>query len=85
MTLTVQLPDDLATHENPAREAREAIVIEGYRSEKLTQRQAARMLDLYWLDFEGLLKQRGILEDVDALQADLKTLDTLDQNGLLGR
>ncbi len=88
MTLTVQLPDDIATHEHPAREALEAIVIEAYRSEKLTQRQAARMLDLYWLDFEGLLKQRGVMEgayDVESFQTDLKTLDFLDQNNFVGR
>ena len=47
MTIRVQLPDDIANHENAAREALEAIVIEAFRSEKLTHRQAARILDLY--------------------------------------
>ncbi len=29
MTITVELPDDVATHENPSREALEALAIQG--------------------------------------------------------
>jgi hypothetical protein len=32
MEITLKLPDDLAQHADPAREALEALVIEGYRS-----------------------------------------------------
>ncbi len=86
MTITVELPDDVAMHENPGREALEALAIEGYRSGKLTQRQAAAMLDLYWLDFEGLLKERGVMEGAyseEDLRRDIETGDRLRASGLL--
>jgi predicted HTH domain antitoxin len=88
MTITVELPDDLTTHENFGREALVALAIEGYRSGKLTHRQAARMLDLYWLDFEGLLKERGVVEgayDVEAFEQDCRTMDSLRAQGTLGK
>ena len=31
MQITVQLPDDLAQHPNPGRDALESLAIEGYR------------------------------------------------------
>ncbi|MDQ2898897.1 MAG: hypothetical protein M3Y07_03745 [Acidobacteriota bacterium] len=40
MQITVELPDDIARHPDPGREALEALAIEGYRSEKLTHHQA---------------------------------------------
>src|SRR5260221_112347 len=36
MRITVQLPEDIAQHSNPGREALEALAVEGYRSGKLT-------------------------------------------------
>lgn len=78
MTITVELPDDLAHHPDPAREALETLAVECYRTGALTQRQAAAILDLYWLDFEGLLKQRGVVEgayDEAALQRDIQSAD----------
>lgn len=86
MTITVELPDDVATHENAGREALEALAIEGYRSGQLTQRQAAAMLDLYWLEFEGLLKARGVTEGAyseDDLRRDIEAGDRLRASGLL--
>ena len=44
MKITVQIPDDLADHQNPGREALEALVIEGYSSGALTTRQARLLL-----------------------------------------
>ena len=88
MTITVQLPDDIATHENPAREALEALAIQGYRDSSLTMRQAAAMLGLYWYDFEGLLKQRGIFEgayDEEMLRQDIETGNRLLAAGLISR
>jgi hypothetical protein len=41
MQITVELPDDLEQHPNSGREALEALVIEGYRSGKLSQYQAS--------------------------------------------
>lgn len=45
------------------------------------------MLGLYWLDFEGLLKERGIMEgayDVEAFLSDIRTMDELRAAGMLG-
>ena len=44
MQITVQLPDDLAQHANPAREALEAFAIEGYRSGALSTYQTRLLL-----------------------------------------
>jgi hypothetical protein len=44
MQITVQLPDDLAEHENPGREALEALVAEGYRNGTLNRKQLRTML-----------------------------------------
>lgn len=44
MQITVQLPDDLTDHQDPAREALEALVIEGYSSGALTTKQARLLL-----------------------------------------
>jgi len=46
MQITVTLPDDIAQHENPGREALEALVIEGYSSGVLSTKQARQMLGL---------------------------------------
>lgn len=44
MQITVQLPDDLADHGNPGREALEALVIEGYSTGALSAKQARLLL-----------------------------------------
>jgi hypothetical protein len=46
MQITVDLPDDIAKHTDPGREALEALVVEPYRSRKLTQFQAGQLLGL---------------------------------------
>ena len=61
MQITVQLPDDLAQHANPAREALEALAIEGYRSGALTTYQTRILLGIetrYELD--GFLKKHEV-------------------------
>jgi predicted HTH domain antitoxin len=81
--ITVKLPNDLAQHPDPAREAVEALAIAGYRSGKLTAFQASRLLGLSSrFDFEGFLKQRGILDhaySAEDLDADVETLAKLDR------
>lgn len=44
MQITVQLPDDIAQHENPGREALEALVIDGFSSGTLSAKQARLLL-----------------------------------------
>ncbi|GAC1414662.1 MAG: hypothetical protein NVSMB62_00900 [Acidobacteriaceae bacterium] len=46
MQITVQLPDDLATHPNAAREALEAFAIEGYRSGAFSAYQTRLLLHI---------------------------------------
>ena len=63
MQITVQLPDDLAQHANPAREALEAFAIEGYRSGVLSAYQVRMLLGFetrYELD--GFLKEHEVWE-----------------------
>lgn len=60
MEITVHLPDDLASHPDPGREALEALVIEGYRSGKLSHYQASQLLGFSRFEFDGFLKTRNI-------------------------
>lgn len=86
MEITVKLPDDLAQHQNPSREALEALVIEGYRSGTLSHYQASQFLGLSRFQFDGFLKQRNIHEhaySVEDLYQDEQTLRQLQSKGLL--
>ena len=81
MQITVQLPDDLAEHENPGREALEALVAEGYRNGLLSKKQARNMLGFETgYEFDGFLKHwqidRGAY-GIEDYKSDLKTLSTL--------
>ena len=81
MEITVELPNDLAQHEDPAREALEALAIAGYRSGKLTHFQAGRLLGLTRIEFDGFLKKRNIYDhayDTEDLENDLRTLRHLE-------
>jgi predicted HTH domain antitoxin len=86
MQITVELPDDIAGHPDPGREALEALAIEGYRSEKLTHHQAARLLGLTRFEFDGFLKDRQIYDhaySLEDLERDLADIDQLRAKGLL--
>lgn len=86
MQITVELPDDIARHPDPGREALEALAIEGYRSEKLTHHQAARLLGMNRFEFDGFLKDRHIYDhaySIEDLERDLADLDKLRAKGLL--
>lgn len=81
MEITVQLPDDLADHENPGREALEALVAEGYRNGALSRKQVRSMLGLetgYELDsfFKRWHIDRGAY-GIEEYEHDLQTLKTL--------
>lgn len=62
MQITVDLPDDIAQHAHPGRDAVEALAVEGYRSGKLTHYQASQLLGLTRFEFDGFLKARGIYD-----------------------
>lgn len=46
MQITVELPEDIAGHIDPGREALEALAVQGYRSQKLTQHDVGKLLGL---------------------------------------
>ncbi len=88
MEILVQLPDDLAQHRNPGREALEALVIQGYRAGSLSHYQASQLLGLTRFQFDGFLKHHDISDHaygIDDLENDRKTLDQLRDKGLLPR
>lgn len=88
MEITVRLPDDIAQHSEPGREALEALVIQGYRSGALTHYQAAQLLGLTRLQFDCFLKRRNIYDhayDLDNFDQDLETLRQLEAKGVLPR
>jgi predicted HTH domain antitoxin len=86
MQITVQLPDDLASHPNPGREALEALAIEGYRDGILSHFQASQLLGLSRFEFDGFLKDRQIYDhayDVEDLEQDIEAMRQLQAEGLL--
>jgi predicted HTH domain antitoxin len=85
MRITVELPDDVARHTDPGREALEALAIEGYRSGAFSLPQAARLLGLTRYEFDGLLKARNIYDHaygVEDLDRDLEDLRKFDERRL---
>ena len=62
MQIDVDLPDDINEHADPAREALEAFVIAGYRSEKFTHYQASQLLGMTRFEFDSFPKARGIYD-----------------------
>lgn len=82
MKILVELPDDLAQHAQPGREALEALVLQGYREGTLSHYQSSQMLDLSRFQFDALLKSRNVFEHaygVDDLDRDLQDLRRLKQ------
>ena len=69
MTITVELPKDVAQHADPGKDALEALVVEGYRKGALSHYRSSKL--------PGLLKARAIYDhayDVDDLDRDLADL-----------
>ena len=86
MRITDQLPDDLAQHPNPGREALEALIVEGYRAGTLSHYQASHMLGLTRFEFDGFLKDRHVADHAygaDDLDEDVETLRALRAQGHL--
>jgi len=86
MEITVHLPDDLTTHSNPGREALEALVVEGYRSGKLSHFQASQLLELSRFEFDAFLKSRNVDDHAygfEDLQEDRAVIRQLLTKGLV--
>ena len=84
MRITVDLPNDLVQHPDPAREAVEALAIEGYRSGLLSSFQASRLLGFQSrFEFEAFLKARNISDhaySANDLAEDIETMRKLEGN-----
>jgi predicted HTH domain antitoxin len=67
MQITLDLPDDIAQQLAPgrdlARAALEALVLEAIREHRLTEHQAASLLDLSRYELDGFLKQHEVWLD----------------------
>ncbi len=77
MTLTVELPNNLAEQADPAHIALEAIAIEGFKTGALTKQQARGLLGLGRIAFENLLKSKGEFDsfyNMDDLMHDIRTI-----------
>jgi predicted HTH domain antitoxin len=83
MQITIEIPDELAQRLNcdrPAleRQILEALVVQGYQSERLTSAEVGRILNLpsRW-DVEAFLKQHhaDLHYDESDLEQDLAALD----------
>jgi len=82
MRIVIELAEDIARHTDPAREAIEAVAIEGYRSGALSAYQARTLLQMTRFEFDGFLKERGIWEhaySLEDLERDRETLAQLDR------
>jgi predicted HTH domain antitoxin len=86
MQITVQLPDDLAQHPHPGREALESLVIEGYRAGTLSHFEAGKLLGLSRFELDGFLKERCIYDHaygMEDLAQDRETFRELQAKGLI--
>ena len=63
MQITVELPEDIARHPDPGREALEALALEGYRSHQLTQFDVGQLLRLSRVQAEDFLARHVDLYD----------------------
>jgi len=80
--ITIELPDTIVrdlgqTPGEITRRVLEAVVLEAYRSERLSRGQVSRVLGLSWQETEDFLAKHGIPYHytIDDLNADRANLD----------
>jgi hypothetical protein len=82
MEITVQLPDDLAQHTNPAREALESLVLEGVRSGKLNRKEARILLGFDTpMELDSFLKAHQVWTlayGIKEFEEDIETIRRMD-------
>jgi hypothetical protein len=61
--ITVELPEDIARHRDPGREALESLALGGYRSHQLTQFDVGQLLGLSRIQAENFLARHVDLYD----------------------
>jgi predicted HTH domain antitoxin len=82
MQITVELPDDLAQHADPAREALEAFAIEGYRSGVLSAYQTRVLLGFDTrYEFDGFLKEHQVWDHAYSVEDLKKDAEGFERHG----
>lgn len=83
MEIRVMLPEDIAHHPNPGREALEALVIEGFSSGSLSAYEARVLLGIdNRFDFDAFVKDRNIEGGSYGMadyEQDLRNLEKFDE------
>ena len=89
-TITIELPDTNIQELSPSseeisRRVLEAVVLDGYRSERYSRGEVAQFLELSWHGTEQFLAEHGIrypytLEDLDEDRQTLNELNRLRRN-----
>jgi predicted HTH domain antitoxin len=77
MKITVEIPDEVFSHSDAAREVLEAVVIEAYRSGPISHSEASRLLGVSRDEFDGLLKKLQIHDhaySVESLEQDVAVM-----------
>ena len=81
MAIRFDLPDQLeaqlrAQIEDLDRAAKEALLVDLYRQERITHRQLGEILGLTRFETDGLLKEHGVMLELslDELEGELTTL-----------
>jgi hypothetical protein len=85
MAVSFQLPSDLEQHlrhdvDDLDAAAKEALLVELYRRDKLTHFELSQALELGRIETEGLLKKHNVTEDLptqEEISEDLTTLRRL--------
>ncbi len=85
MEITINIPDELARQvrsegRDPARVALEALAVEGYRTEMLSESEVRQMLGFETrMEVHGFLKEHGVYlhYDIADLKQDLATAQRL--------
>lgn len=88
MQITIELPDDIAHHSDPGREALETLGHRRLPLGVLTHYQASQLLGMTRFEFDAFLKARNIYDHaygVEDLEKDLGTIRRLEAIGLLRR
>lgn len=91
MQVTLDIPDNLAQQliaagKDPSREALEALAVEGYRTERLTESEVRQMLGYETrMQVHALLKEHGVYlhYTMETLQQDIDASDRLHEQRVL--
>ena len=89
MELTLQIPDELATHlggeavhRQLERRALEAFALEEYKADRISKVQLRKMLGLERIELDGFLKAHDVTHDLFTLEEINEQVATLKRLGI---